>query len=96
VACATPARIFGLYPKKGVIAPGSDADVVVWDPSAASRLTLGSIDDGLDWSPYEGMEVPGTVRFVLARGDRVVEEGRFLDTAHRGEYLPRGQVAASV
>jgi dihydropyrimidinase len=92
VACATPARIFGLYPKKGVIAPGSDADVVVWDPSAASRLTLGSIDDGLDWSPYEGMEVPGTVRFVLARGDRVVEEGRFLDTAHRGEYLPRGRL----
>jgi dihydropyrimidinase len=94
VACAVPARIFGLYPRKGVIAPGSDADIVVWDPSTPSRLTLESIDDGLDWTPYDGIHVPGTIRHVLARGDRVVEEGRLTDTGHRGEYLPVGRVAA--
>ena len=66
VACAAPARIFGLYPRKGAIAAGSDADIVVWDPSAPSRLTLDVINDGLDWSPYEDMPVPGSIRHVLA------------------------------
>ncbi|HMG98038.1 MAG TPA: amidohydrolase family protein [Gaiellales bacterium] len=94
VACAAPARIFGLYPQKGTIAPGSDADIVVWDPSRPSRLTLASLGDGLDWSPYEGIEVPGSIRCVLARGDRVVEDGRFTGDEHRGAYLPVGRVSA--
>jgi dihydropyrimidinase len=88
VACAAPARIFGLYPRKGAIATGSDADVVVWDPSAPSRLTLAGINDGLDWSPYEGMPVPGSIRHVLAGGDHVVIDGRFAGDEHRGSYLP--------
>jgi dihydropyrimidinase len=94
VACAAPARIFGLYPQKGTIAPGSDADIVVWDPSRPSRLTLSSLGDGLDWSPYEGIEVPGSIRCVLARGDRVVEDGSFTGDEHRGAYLPVGRVSA--
>jgi dihydropyrimidinase len=94
VACAAPARIFGLWPRKGQLAPGSDADVVVWDPSSSSRLTLESLDDGLDWSPYEGIEVPGTIRDVLARGDRVVADGLLVDSDHSGEYLPIERVQA--
>jgi dihydropyrimidinase len=93
VACAAPARIFGLYPQKGVIAAGSDADVVVWDPSRPSRLTLDGLQDGLDWSPYDGIEVPGTIRCVLARGDRVVEDGRSAGDEHRGSYLPIARVS---
>ena len=93
-ACEAPARIFGLYPRKGVIAAGSDADVVVWDPSAPGRITLAGLDDGLDWTPYDGMAVPGTMRHVLARGDRVVDQGRFVGEGHRGTYLPAGRVAA--
>jgi dihydropyrimidinase len=89
-----PARIFGLYPQKGVIAPGSDADVVVWDPSRPSRLTPAGLGDGLDWSPYEGIDVPGSLRCVLASGDCVVEEGRFTGDEHRGAYLPVGRVSA--
>jgi dihydropyrimidinase len=89
VACAAPARIFGL-PRKGSLAPGSDADVVVWDPAAPSRITLAGLGDGLDWSPYEGIELPGRIRHVLARGDRVVEDGRFIGEAHRGGYLAVG------
>jgi dihydropyrimidinase len=96
VACAGPARIFGLYPKKGAVAPGSDADIVVWDPRTPSTLTLERINDGLDWSPYDELELPGTLRHVLARGDLVVEDGRWTDTEHRGEYLPARQVAAPV
>jgi len=95
-ACAAPARIFGLYPRKGAIAPGSDADIAVWDPSSLSQLTLESVDDGLDWTPYGGMELPGRMRYVLARGDRVVEDGRFVETGHKGEYLPVARVAARV
>ena len=89
VACAAPARIFGL-PRKGSLAPGSDADVVVWDPAAPSRITLAGLSDGLDWSPYEGIELPGRIRHVLARGARVVEDGRFIGEAHRGGYLAVG------
>jgi dihydropyrimidinase len=96
LACAAPARIFGLYPKKGAIAPGSDADIVVWDPSESSTVTLESINDGLDWTPYGGIELPGTLRYVLARGDRVVEDGRFAETGHRGEYLAVERVRAAV
>jgi dihydropyrimidinase len=91
-ACTQPARIFGLYPQKGVVAPGSDADIVVWDPSAPTRLTLELMNDGLDWTPYEGIEVPGRVRDVLARGERVVEDGRWAGEEHRGEYLPVARV----
>ncbi len=96
VACAAPARIFGLYPRKGAIAPGSDADLVVWDPTTPSRITLNGLADGLDFTPYEGVEVPGTLRHVLARGDRVVEEGRFLDGGHRGTHLAAGRSPAAV
>jgi dihydropyrimidinase len=94
VACAAPARIFGLYPQKGVIAPGSDADIVVWDPSRPSHLTLAGLDDGLDWSPYDGFEAPGRVRHGFARGDHVVADGRFGGEAHRGAYLPVERVAS--
>ncbi|HEY2789127.1 MAG TPA: amidohydrolase family protein [Gaiellales bacterium] len=86
-ACAAPARIFGLSPQKGTLAPGSDADVAVWDPSVPTRVTLDALGDGLDWTPYEGIELPGRMRHVLARGDRVVEDGRFIGGEHRGAYL---------
>jgi dihydropyrimidinase len=91
-ACTQPARIFGLYPQKGVLAPGSDADLVVWDPSTPARLTLETMNDGLDWTPYEGIQVPGCVRDVLARGEHVVSDGRWVGEEHRGEYLPVGRV----
>ena len=86
VACAAPARIFGL-PGKGALLPGYDADVVVWDPSTPSRITLAGLGDELDWTPYDGFELPGRIRHVLARGDRVVEDGRFVGEEHRGGFL---------
>jgi dihydropyrimidinase len=91
-ACTQPARIFGLYPRKGVVAPGSDADLVVWDPAAPTRLSVETMNDGLDWTPYEGIEVPGSVRDVLAGGERVVADGRWVGDEHRGEYLPVARV----
>ncbi|HEX2378800.1 MAG TPA: amidohydrolase family protein [Gaiellales bacterium] len=90
-ACTNPARIFGLE-RKGAVAPGLDADLVVWDPRAPSRLSLETMNDGLDWTPYDGIEVPGRVRDVLARGERVVVDGEWAGEEHRGEYLPVGRV----
>jgi dihydropyrimidinase len=90
-ACTNPARIFGIE-RKGAVAPGLDADLVVWDPRAPSRLSLETMNDGLDWTPYDGIEVPGRVRDVLARGERVVVDGEWAGEEHRGEYLPVGRV----
>ena len=93
-SCAAPARIFGLYPRKGVIAPGSDADLVIWDPTQRGRLTLEQIDDGLDWTPYDGTDIPGAVRHVLARGRHAVVDGSYdPESGHRGEYLASGRVS---
>jgi dihydropyrimidinase len=89
VACTAPARIFGLS-RKGALRPGYDADVVVWDPSAPSRITLEGLGDELDWTPYEGVELPGRIRHVLARGDRVVTDGRFVGEEHHGGFLAVG------
>jgi dihydropyrimidinase len=94
VACAAPARIFGL-PGKGVVAEGADADLVVWDPSRPTELTVELMNDGLGWTPYGGMRVPGTLRHVLARGDLMVEDGRFTGAEHRGRYLSVARATAN-
>jgi dihydropyrimidinase len=90
VACAAPARIFGLH-HKGAILPGRDADLAVWDPSAPGRIEADALGDGLGWSPYDGVEVPGRMRHVLARGDVVVDDGRFVGDEHRGAHLAAGR-----
>ena len=91
-ACTQPARIFGLYPRKGSsrreATPTSSSGI----PRAPTRLTLELMNDGLDWTPYDGIEVPGRVRDVLARGERVVDDGRWVGDEHRGEYLPVARV----
>jgi dihydropyrimidinase len=89
--CATtPARMFGLYPRKGIVAPGSDADVVLYDPAGRTRLGVATHHMNMDYSAYEGLEVTGAVRTVLSRGTRVVDMGQFLGRAGHGCYLPRG------
>jgi dihydropyrimidinase len=82
--------MFGLYPRKGVIAPGADADVVVYDPAGRTRLSVQTHHMNLDYSAYEGFEVAGSVRTVLSRGSRVIDGGRFLGRAGHGQYVPRG------
>jgi dihydropyrimidinase len=86
----TPARMFGMYPRKGVIAPGSDADVVVYDPRARTRISAQTHHMNLDYSAYEGWTVDGGVRTVISRGTTVVDRGRYLGRAGHGRYVPRG------
>ena len=87
----TPARMFGLYPRKGVIAPGSDADVVVYDPNATTRISVDTHHMNMDYSAWEGFEVAGHVDTVISRGTVVVRDREFLGPKGHGRYLKRGQ-----
>jgi dihydropyrimidinase len=85
----TPARIFGMYPRKGVLAPGSDADIVLWDPAAELTISAKTHHMRVDYSMFEGYRVKGNARTVMSRGEVIVENGQFLGKAGRGQYLKR-------
>src|SRR6202521_5000578 len=85
----TPAKIFGLYPRKGVLAAGSDADVVIWDPLARHTISAATHHMRVDYSMFEGFEVVGNVRTVLSRGEMIVDGGRWEGRAGRGQYQKR-------
>ncbi|HEY1621814.1 MAG TPA: dihydropyrimidinase [Streptosporangiaceae bacterium] len=89
VASATPARMFGLYPRKGVIAPGSDADIVIYDPAARQVLSAQTHHMNVDYSAYEGMEITGQVETVLSRGKIVVDGGEYHGEPGHGQFLRR-------
>lgn len=89
IACAAPARMFGLYPKKGTIAPGADADVVVYDPHAEQVLSAATHHMNVDYSAYEGKRVTGRVETVLSRGEPVITEREYTGRAGHGVYTPR-------
>ncbi len=82
------AKLYGLYPKKGTIAVGSDADIAIWDPAREVTVTAGMLHDNVGYTPYEGRHLHGWPVTVLSRGRVVVEEGRL--AAHRGSgiFLP--------
>lgn len=94
VTSTAPAKIFGLYPRKGTIAPGSDADMVVFDPRAESLISAATHHMKVDYSLYEGWTLTGVVEDVLLRGRRIVAAGTFVGAAGGGSYLPRGVSAA--
>ena len=90
VASTTPARMFGLYPRKGVIAAGSDADIVIYDPHARQTLSAATHHMNVDYSAYEGIEITGRVVTTLSRGRAVIEDGEYRGTAGHGSFLARG------
>ncbi|MFF4604855.1 dihydropyrimidinase [Streptomyces sp. NPDC001339] len=90
IACADPARMFGLYGKKGTIAPGADADVVIYDPAAEQVISAATHHMNVDYSAYEGKRVTGRVETVLSRGELVIDHGEFAGRAGHGMYTPRG------
>ncbi|WP_258349147.1 dihydropyrimidinase [Saccharopolyspora gregorii] len=89
LASTTPARMFGLHPRKGTIAPGSDADVVLYDPRAEHVLSAGTHHMNVDYNPYEGRTVTGAVRTVLSRGRVILDGGEYRGRPGHGRFLRR-------
>ncbi|MFD2396332.1 dihydropyrimidinase [Prauserella oleivorans] len=85
----TPARMFGLYPRKGVIAPGADADIVIYDPTAEQTISAATHHMAVDYSAYEGLRITGKVETVLSRGRVVVDRGEYHGSAGHGRFLSR-------
>ncbi len=90
LCCTAPARIMGLFPKKGTIAVGSDADIVVFDPDKEITLSYKTLHMRADYNPYEGRKVTGAPEYVISRGRVVVEGEKFTGKAGNGRFLKRG------
>ncbi len=86
----TPARMFGLYPKKGTIAPGSDADIVIYNPGLVHTLSAETHHMDVDYSVYEGRRLKGGVETVLSKGRIIVDHGAYHGSAGHGRFLERG------
>ena len=95
ITATAPAKLFGLYPRKGSLAIGADADIVVWDPRRALRLGVDTLHMRVDYSPFEGRVVPGSPSHVLSRGELIVQNGQWVGKAKqgRGQFLRRGTFA---
>ncbi|MFH1489876.1 MAG: amidohydrolase family protein [Pseudomonadota bacterium] len=87
--CETPARLYGLYPKKGCLQPGADADILLVDMGVKERLSNDRIVSKCGWTPFDGMEVRGKVMLSLVRGTVVAENGRPVGAPGYGEFVPR-------
>ena len=85
----SPAKIFGMFPKKGTIAPGSDADMVIFDPNKQTTLSAKTHHMKVDYNPYEGRSVTGVTETVLSRGKVIIEGGTFTGKAGAGSFLKR-------
>jgi dihydropyrimidinase len=89
VFSANPAKLMGLYPRKGAIAVGSDADIVIWDPSGERVIRLDDLHHDSDYSIWEGFAANGWPATVISRGRVIVDGGRLLGTPDHGQWLPR-------
>jgi dihydropyrimidinase len=88
--CSTnPAKMFGLWPKKGTVAVGSDGDLVLFDPERELTISVGTQHMRVDYNPYEGRVVKGAPAMVLSRGEVIIDHGVFKGRAGRGQFVKR-------
>ncbi|MEM1485812.1 dihydropyrimidinase [Oscillospiraceae bacterium PP1C4] len=91
VLCTNPSKMFGLYPQKGTILPGSDADIVIIDPSKRGVITHEKMHGASDYSAYEGFEVLGDIDLVIQRGEIIVRDNQFLGKKGSGRFIKRSK-----
>jgi dihydropyrimidinase len=96
VTCTNPAKIFGMFPRKGTIAVGSDADIVLFDPHASHTLSAKSHHMNVDYSAYEGWKVTGKVKTVLLRGKVAIDQGKCLVEKGYGQFIKRNKVTNKI
>ena len=89
VLCENPARLYGMYPKKGTLQPGSDADLVILDPSRISTISVKTQVSRCDYAPLEGMELSCVIEAVYLRGTLVARDGQVV-CENQGQYVKRG------
>lgn len=89
IGCTNPAKLFGIYPQKGTIAVGSDADIAIWDPDLEVTIAQDHLHHDVNYTVYEGMRVKGWPVTTLARGEPIWHEGRFTAEPGRGRFLAR-------
>lgn len=87
--CTNPARVFGLYPQKGALIPGSDADMALFDPDIETTLTKSMLHENVDYTPYEGIKLKGASIMTISRGEVVARNGEFVGTVGRGKFIKR-------
>jgi dihydropyrimidinase len=87
--CTNPARIFGLYPRKGALLPGSDADIAIWDPEMRMKYGVKYSQQRTDYNLYEGWELVGYPVMVFLRGQLIVDRGQWLGRSGQGEFIKR-------
>jgi dihydropyrimidinase len=89
IVSTMPAKLFGLYPRKGIIAVGSDADLVIWDPTVVRTISASTHHMRVDYSMYEGFMTRGAPETVLSRGEIIVDKGEWLGRKGRGRFMKR-------
>jgi dihydropyrimidinase len=92
---ATPAKMFGLYPRKGTIAVGSDADIVIWDPEKEHTISVHTHHMCTDYSMFEGKKLKGNAETVFSRGEVIVKDNKFLGKPGRGQFVKRDTYAGA-
>ncbi len=90
VVSTAPAKLFGMYPRKGVVAVGADADLVIYDPNRTRTISATTHHMDVDYSCYEGREVRGASQVVLSRGSVIVRDGEFTGRKGHGRFVKRG------
>ncbi|MGL4572423.1 MAG: dihydropyrimidinase [Clostridium sp.] len=89
VTSTNAAKIYGMYPKKGTIAVGSDGDLVIFDPNKELEVTLDILHENVDYTPYEGFKIKGFPEVTLSRGEIIASNGKFVGRSGRGEFIKR-------
>jgi len=90
-----PAKMFGMYPRKGTIAVCSDADIVIWDPNIEHTISANTHHMSVDYSMFEGKQIKGNAETVLSRGEIIVQNNKFIGKAGRGNFVKRGVFAGA-
>ncbi|MEM5774201.1 MAG: dihydropyrimidinase [Anaerolineaceae bacterium] len=96
VTSTNAARIFGMYPQKGCIREGSDADLVIFDPHRSGVITKSMLHENVDYTPYEGVAYQGAAVMTIARGDIIARDGSFVGHGHKGQFIARKPIKPEV